>query len=95
MPRTQAKLPPRRETLNIRIKPEERGLIDRAARATGKTRTDFMLEASRRAAEDTLLDRTLFQVSEDAYAKFLNRLDAKPEPNERLRKSLQTKAPWE
>ena len=30
----------RRETLNLRIKPEDRGLIDRAARLTGKTKTD-------------------------------------------------------
>ncbi|MFL5253753.1 MAG: DUF1778 domain-containing protein [Rhodopila sp.] len=37
--------PSRRETLNLRIKPEERGLIDRAATITGKTRTDFVLEA--------------------------------------------------
>jgi hypothetical protein len=27
----------RRQTLNIRIKPEERGLIDRAAQARGRT----------------------------------------------------------
>ena len=49
---------PRRDTLNLRIKPEERGLIDRAATLTGKTRTDFVLEAARRAAEEALLDRT-------------------------------------
>ena len=43
-PRTVSK---RRDTLNLRIKPEERGLIDRAALATGKTRTDFVLDAAR------------------------------------------------
>ena len=45
----------KRETLNLRIKPEERGLIDRAAQLLGKNRTDFMLEAARRAAEEALL----------------------------------------
>ena len=50
---------PRRDTLNLRIKPADRGLIDRAATLTGKTRTDFVLEAARRAAEDALLDRTM------------------------------------
>jgi uncharacterized protein (DUF1778 family) len=84
-----------RETLNLRIKPEERGLIDRAAKSLGKTRTDFVLEAARRAAEDALLDRTIFSVSARAYAEFLARLDAPPEPNERLRLSLTTRAPWE
>jgi uncharacterized protein (DUF1778 family) len=84
-----------RGTLNIRIKPEVRGLIDRAAALAGKNRTDFVLDAARRAAEETLLDRTLFVVSPKAYREFLARLDAPPKPNERLRKSMRTPAPWE
>ncbi len=86
---------PKRETLNIRIKPELRRLIDRAASLSGKNRTDFVLDAARHAAEDALLDRTMFAVSEKAYAEFLVRLDAPPHPNARLRRSLQTLAPWE
>jgi uncharacterized protein (DUF1778 family) len=85
----------KRDTLNIRIKPEVRGLIDRAAALTGKNRTDFVLDAARHAAEDALLDRTVFVLSTKAYADFLSRLDAPPAPNERLRRSLQTQAPWE
>jgi uncharacterized protein (DUF1778 family) len=85
----------KRESLTLRIKPEDRWLIDQAAQLTGKTRTDFMLEATRRAAEEAILDRTVFAVSPEAYAEFLARLDAPPQPNERLRKALQTPAPWE
>ena len=85
----------KRDTLNIRIKPEVRGLIDRAAELMGKNRTDFVLDAARHAAEDALFDRTVFLVSPKAYAEFLARLDAPPQPNERLRRSLQTPAPWE
>ncbi|MGI2323669.1 MULTISPECIES: DUF1778 domain-containing protein [unclassified Methylococcus] len=85
----------RRDSLNIRIKPEDRGLIDRAAKLLGKNRTDFMLDAARRAAEEALLDRAVFVVSPEAYAEFLARLDAPPQPNERLRKTMQTSAPWE
>ena len=84
----------KRDTLNIRIKPEVRGLIDRAAKLMGKNRTDFMLDAARHAAEDALLDRTVFAVSPAAYAEFLARLDAPPQPNERLRRTLETIAPW-
>ena len=51
----------KRETLNVRIKPEDRSLIDRAAHLAGKTGTDFLLEAARRAAEDALLDQTLLR----------------------------------
>jgi uncharacterized protein (DUF1778 family) len=85
----------RRETLNLRIKPEERGLIDRAADLTGKTRTDFVLEAARRAAEDALLDQAVLAVSREAYAAFLKKLDEPPQPNARLRRAMQTPAPWE
>ena len=84
-----------RQSLNLRIKPEERGLIDRAAKTLGKNRTDFVLDAARRAAEDALLDRTVLMVSPKAYAEFLARLDAPPQPNERLQKTLRTVAPWE
>jgi len=85
----------KRESLNIRIKPDVRRLIDKAARSQGKNRTDFMLEASRQAAEDTVLDRTIFTVGSKVYAEFLARLDAQPQPNERLRKTMQSSAPWE
>ena len=85
----------RREPLNIRIQPDLRRLIDLAAGLAGKNRTEFVLDAARRAAEDALLDRTIFAVSPKAYGEFLARLDAPPQPNERLRRSLQTPAPWE
>ena len=92
---TSSAAPSKRETLNIRIKPEERNLIDRAAKARGKNRTDFVLDAARAAAEETLLDQVLIAASPQAYAAFLARLDMPPQSNERLRKTMQTKAPWD
>lgn len=86
---------PRSGNINIRIKPAERQLIDEAAAAQGKSRSDFMLEAARRAAEDTLLDRTLLRVDRQTYDLFVALLDAPAQLNERLRKLLQTPAPWE
>ncbi|MCZ8041830.1 MAG: DUF1778 domain-containing protein [Beijerinckiaceae bacterium] len=92
---TAAAASPKRETLNIRIKPEERGLIDRAAQSQGKNRTDFILDAARLAAEEALLSQVVLTVSPEAYAQFLARLDQQPDPNERLRKTMQTPAPWD
>jgi hypothetical protein len=46
------------------------------------------------AAEDALLDRTLITASPEAYQDFVKRLDAKPRPNRRLRKTMQAAAPW-
>jgi len=53
----------KRETLNIRIKPEIRDLIDRAAKSRGKNRTDFILDSARIAAEDTLLDQVIMTLN--------------------------------
>ncbi len=86
---------PKRETLNVRVKAEDRNLIDRAARLLGKSRTDFLLESARQAAQDALLDQTLFKVSPKVYAEFVARLDAPPAPNEKLRRTMTTPAPWE
>ena len=66
-----------------------------AAEVLGKTRTDFMLEASERRAEEVLLDRTLFTVSPEIYVEYLARLDAPAKPNERLKRTMSSKAPWE
>ena len=95
MPASSRPAAARRDTLNLRIRPEERGLIDRAAQLTGKTRTDFVLEAARRAAEEALLDRTFLLVSAQDHAAFRKRLDNPPRPNARLRRTLTTPAPWD
>ena len=44
----------KRDTLNLRIKPDLRGLIDRAAELSGKNRTDFVLDAARHGAQAIL-----------------------------------------
>lgn len=85
----------KRETLNLRIKPAERDLIDRAAKACGKNRTDFVLEAARAAAEETLIDQRFIMADPGAYQDFLSRLDQAPAPNAALRKTMKTPALWE
>ena len=84
-----------RLTVKFRVKADDRNLIDRAARLLGKSRTDFMLESARQAAQDALLDQTLFKVRTKIYAQFLARLDAPPQPNKRLRRTMTARAPWD
>ena len=84
-----------RDTLNMRIKPEDRSLFDWAAKAQGKTRTDFILEAARKAAEETLLDRSIVRVDHESYEEFTRRLDAPAKPSDALRKTMRAKAPWD
>jgi uncharacterized protein (DUF1778 family) len=84
-----------REPLNMRVLPETRSLIDLAAELLGKNRTDFVIDAARQAAQNALLDRTVIPINDKAHAAFVALLDAPPQPNERLRKSLHTPAPWD
>lgn len=81
--------------INIRVRPAERALIDQAATLTGKTRSEFMLEAARRAATDAILDRTLFRLEPAAFGKFVALLDRPPQPNAALAGLMRAKAPWE
>lgn len=85
----------RTKVINLRISEASRALIDRAAEALGKDRTEFMLEAATREAQSVLLDRRFFQLDEDAFERFAEALDAPPSDNPRLRKLLATRAPWE
>ena len=84
-----------RPPLNLRIDPELRDLIDRAAKAQRRNRTDFILDAARRAAEEVLLNQALLVAGEMAYTEFIERLERPPEPSPRLRQTLQTPAPWD
>ena len=66
-----------------------------AAAVRGKTRPEFMLEASRRAAAEALSDTTPLRVDPETYARFIELLDKRPQPSDTLRRLLQQKAPWE
>jgi len=81
--------------INIRVAPEQRALIDRAAQSVGKSRTEFILDVATREAEDTLLDQRLFVLDDERWALFVARLDAPPNPNSALPALLNTPAPWE
>ena len=85
----------RRDLVNIRMSREDRNFIDRAAQTAGKTRTEFMIDAARRTAQETLLDTTLLLVDRGTFKRFKKLFDAPAQPNDRLRALLRQKAPWE
>lgn len=87
--------PTRDININIRAQRRQRDLIDQAAELLGKTRSDFMLETACREAEDVLLDQRIFTLDEETFRNFQALLDAPPSENDKLRKLMATKAPWE
>jgi uncharacterized protein (DUF1778 family) len=64
--------------VNLRIRDGIRTLIDRAAKIRGKTRSDFMIDAAFRAAEDTVIDQALVKVDEESFRHYLSILDKPP-----------------
>jgi uncharacterized protein (DUF1778 family) len=81
--------------INLRVRPAQRDLIDRAAKLLDVPRTDFMLEAATRAAENVLLDQRLFVLDEAAYQAFEKALSEPVSANPALQRLLKTPAPWE
>ncbi len=85
----------RAETINLRASRKQKALIDQAAEALGRTRSDFMLDTACREAEAILLDKRYFVVPEEVFERFTTMLDHPPKENPKLRRLLETKLPWE
>ncbi len=91
MPRTTALAA---TTINFRASEEQKALLDRAAACLGKTRTAFILDATREAAERVVLDRRVFVLNDEDFAAFEAALSAPARPNDALRRLMNTPPPW-
>ncbi|MEZ4705785.1 MAG: DUF1778 domain-containing protein [Caldilineaceae bacterium] len=85
----------RSQNIHIRVAPQQRMLIDQAAQAAGKTRSEFILDAATQAAENALLDQRLFALNAAQWDAFLQMLDAPAQPNAALAQLMATRPPWE
>jgi len=82
------------ETINIRVPPAKKTLIDRAAETVNENRSSFMLEASINRAESILADRTRFALSDEQMKRFHAALEAPlPDPAALVR-LLTRRTPW-
>ena len=95
MVQTRKKDTKSRSLINLRVSPQDRRLIDRAAMVTGKNRSEFMLNAARFAAEEALLDKVLFRVDAKVFDELITYLDKPPAANAGLRKLMRTTPPWQ
>jgi uncharacterized protein (DUF1778 family) len=85
----------RTSIISLRADESQSTLIDRAAEAVGKNRSDFILDAATREASSILLDRVFFRVNAQSFNRFVAALDCAPVENPRLRQLLLRTAPWE
>ncbi len=80
-------------SINLRIDDSKRSLIDRAAAIVGTNRTAFILNNAMKAAQDVILDQTLFQISDEKWNDFWVALDAPPAKD--FVKFMSKQNPWE
>ena len=80
---------------NLRVTPEDQALIDRAVSASGLTRTDFVLQAARAAAQELLVEQTWSNLSPEQFEAFSRALEAPPRPGDRLRRTMTAARPWQ
>ncbi len=76
--------------LNIRIHPDIKGQIEKAASVSGKTMTDFAASALSQAAEQVLEHSRTVELSNRDRDIFLRILDQGSKPNELLRRAAKT-----
>ena len=81
--------------INLRALPEQRDLIDHAARLLGKNRSDFILEVACERAQAVVLDQVFFNLDPDKFKQFTASLDAPPAArNPGLERLMAVKPPW-
>lgn len=80
MPVQPAPEPDRRasrdQRINLRTSARQEQLLRRAAAATDRTMTDFILDSAVEQAERVLADRRWFMATEEQWAEFQRLLDA-------------------
>lgn len=84
-----------RRTVDLQIREDTLALIDRAAHIQNCSRSDFIIKAALHTAENAILDQTAIVTDRPSYDRFVEMLDRPPQSNEKLRKLMQTRAPWE
>ncbi|CAM3861377.1 uncharacterized protein (DUF1778 family) [Kerstersia gyiorum] len=84
----------RSRRISFRVRPQQEAMLRRAAKASHKSLTDFILDSAYRAAEQTLLDQRLFLVAGSQSQTLLDLLDRPAQVNEGLQNLFSHPAPW-
>lgn len=73
---------------NMRVAEDVDAIVRLAAEQTDQPLTDFVVQAARVVAEDTLADRRVFRLDETAWEEFVEILDRPPRPAPELTRLL-------
>lgn len=65
-----------KQQLNIRVDIQTRDLIDAAVDVLKMDRTSFILDAASKRAQEVIMDQQVFHLSDDAFDRFEEALNA-------------------
>jgi len=84
----------RSERIDVRMTPTVKRTLRRAAAASNKTSSEFLVDASMAAAFEAQADRRAFALDDERWTQFMNALNAPAPDNPRLARLLARRPPW-
>jgi len=84
MPRTAR----RQQRISLRLSPESKYRLERAAAYTEKTLTDFVIDVALQKADAIVKEREVIALTAAEWERFQELLLNPPEPNKRLKKAF-------
>lgn len=78
----------RQDRVSLRLSPQSKQKLERAAAYLDKTLTDFVIDVALQKAETVVREHEMIALSAEEWARFQDLLLDPPEPNERLRRAL-------
>jgi uncharacterized protein (DUF1778 family) len=86
----------RDQAVSMRLEKGDLGLIDRGAKLSGLSRTEFMRRAALNEAQSAILNETVIRLSDDAWRQFIAAIEAPPTaPPAKLAERLRRAPPWQ
>lgn len=85
MPRTAQ----RQDRISIRLSPQSKRKLERAAAYTDKTLTDFVVDVALQQADSIVREHEVISLSPEEWERFQDLLLNPPAPNDRLQRALE------
>ncbi len=86
---------PRSDRLQLRVSPQQRAVIQRAAETAHETLTDYVVRHAVSAAKNDLADRRFFAVDDIAWGEFMALLDRPPAQKPKLERLFSETELWD
>jgi uncharacterized protein (DUF1778 family) len=82
----------RSERINLRVDPETKDLLKRAAAAENRTVTSFILNAAQLRAETVLEPTDRLILTNEEFRRFLDEVESSPDASDALRRAVRRSA---